>query len=835
MTRSPAISNDASLPSAASGDPAPGDRRSASDARGAVVTGRSGTAGGVVLASAVLLVAVVGLVWPDVLGAAGIDLRPTHESRVLVVAHAVAAAAAAVMLARAASATTGRVRLAWRLVAVGSALLALGDLVWLGIAAVDAGRATEAYWYATLAPGMFAVVGGLLVIPNTSDHISPRIRLDVVIVAVATFTVFWARPAQAVVWQFGDSVRHVSGEQASLLDGSALVGLAVVLAATTAVARCRPDRGSPIRTVAASLLAIGVGDLLLSTDPLDSSDVATMSGALPLVSVALLIASARRLRATPASPAHPSGAGVPLTRTFALSVALPEIATLVAIAAVAMRQFATPTMNITGLVLGTIVVALSIIRLGRLEYEQRQLTRSLRNSAERLFHDARVDSLTGLGNRLALDEELNEALSRLARTGDRRGLAVFCLDVDHFKHINDALGHHVGDALLTEVAQRLRVVFGSQVYRIGGDEFVALVGHSDLTAAEETAAAAVLEVSRPVVIDGYDLATSASIGLAHHDETVRGGEPGYTPVAERAETLLRRADLALYRAKELGRNRWEAYAPMLQERADHHLAVQEALSRAVDEGQMDMWLQPVAELATGEIVGARARLRWHSPDFGLLAPEEFLHDAIEGGMLKSLDSLLFRSIAQLLPRLVEDTGLQWISTTLSRQEVVHPGLVGLVGSTIGDGHDRLRIEVSEDTIVDDTARKNVEALAALGVHLTVAQFGTGPSSMLSLGRYPASTIKIDPSFTAGIGRRHEDTVIVASVAGLGEDLGLELAADGIDEAFQSRMLVELGFTLGEGRLIGDALPAAVFLARGIGHQLVGDDASGAELVGRSGT
>ena len=799
------------------------------------VTGRSGTAGGVVLASALLLVAVVGLVWPDVLARVGIDLRAAHESRILVVVHAIAAGTSAVMLVRAASTTTGRTRLAWRLVAGGSALLALGDLVWLGVAGIDPARATESSWYATLTPGMLAVVGGLLVIPNASDHISPRIRLDVLIVAVATFTVFWARPAQAVVWQFGDSVRHVSGDQASVLDGSALVGLAVVLAATTAVARCRPDRGSPIRTVAAALLAIGVGGLLLSTDPLDNSDVATMSGALPLVSVTLLVASARRLRATPpASSAGPSGAVAPVTRTFALSVALPELATLVAIAAVAMRQFATPTMNITGLVLGTIVVALSIIRLGRLEYEQRQLTRSLRNSAERLFHDARLDSLTGLGNRLALDEELNEALSRLARTGDRRGLAVFCLDVDHFKHINDALGHHVGDALLAEVAQRLRVVFGEQVYRVGGDEFVALVGHSDLRAAEETAAAAVLQVRRPIEIDGHDLATSASIGLAHHDETVRGGEPGYTPVAERAETLLRRADLALYRAKELGRNRWEAYAPMLQERADHHLAVQEALSRAVDEGQMDMWLQPVAELATGEIVGARARLRWQSPDFGLLAPEEFLHDAIEGGMLKSLDSLLFRSIAQLLPRLVEETGLEWISTTLSRQEVVHPGLVGLVGSTIGDGHDRLRIEVSEDTIVDDTARKNVEALAALGVHLTVAQFGTGPSSMLSLGRYPASTIKIDPSFTAGIGRRHEDTVIVASVAGLGEDLGLELAADGIDEAFQSRMLLELGFTLGEGRLIGDAVPAAEFLGRGIGHQRVGVDGSSAELAGRKG-
>lgn len=828
MTRFHDIPNDASASCGASGDP--------THEASSTVVARTRTAGGVVLASALLLVAVAGLVWSEVLSAVGIHLDAALESRVLVLVHAAGAATAAVLLARAAQTATGRIRLAWRLVAVGCALLALGDLVWLATAWFDPGRATETHWYATLTPGMFAVVGGLLVVPSASDHVSGRIRrLDVLIVAVATFTVFWARPAQAIVRQFGDAVRAVSAGHTSVLDGSALVGLAVVLAATTTLARCRPGRGSPIRTAAAALLAVGVGELILTTDPLDRSDVATLSGALPLVSVALLVASARRLRATPtADPDGASGADSSTTRTFALSVALPEMATLVAIAAVAMRQFATPTMNITGLVLGTVVVALSIVRLGRLEYEQRQLTRSLRNSAERLFHEARVDSLTGLGNRLALDEDLNELLVRLTRTGDRRGLAVFCLDVDHFKHINDALGHHVGDALLVEVAERLRVVFGEKVYRVGGDEFVALREHCGLQAAEETAAAAVLEVRRPVVIDGEDLATSASIGLAHHDVTVRGGEPGYTPVAERADTLLRRADLALYRAKELGRDRWAGYAPMLQERADHHLAVQEALSRAVDEGQMDMWLQPVAELATGEIVGARARLRWHSPDFGLLAPDEFLHDAIQGGMLKSLDSMLFRSIAQLLPHLVEETGLQWISTTLSRQEIVHPGLVGLVGSAIGDGHDRLRIEVSEDTIVDDTARKNVEALAALGVHLTVARFGTGPSSMLSLGRYPASTIKIDPSFTAGIGRRHEDTVIVASVAGLGEDLGLELAADGIDEAFQSRMLVELGFTLGEGRLIGEALPATEFLARGIGHRRVGDEQSSAELAGRSG-
>ena len=210
-------------------------------------------------------------------------------------------------------------------------------------------------------------------------------------------------------------------------------------------------------------------------------------------------------------------------------------------------------------------------------------------------------------------------------------------------------------------------------------------------------------------------------------------------------------------------------------------------------------------------------------------------------MLKTLDSLLFRSIAQLLPRLVEDTGLEWISTTLSSPgdrapRARRPGqlddrLTGTTGSAV---------EVSEDTIVDDTARKNiVAALAELGIQLTVGQFGTGPSSMLSLGRYPAVDDQDRPVVhRAGIGRRHEDTVIVASVAGLGEDLGLEAGGGrhrrGVPVAGCSSSSAS---PLGEGRLIGDAVPAAEFLERGLGRGRVGEGEPGRrldELAGRAG-
>ena len=779
---------------------------------------------GVVLASWLTLLAVAGIVWPDLLDALGVELSPLQQGRALVVVHGCIAAFGAHALYRSAGSSKGRARTAWQLLAASACLLAVGDAVWLVVASTDPGRATEGFWYLTLSPGVLLMAVALSAVPGSTDRVSVRVRrLDVCIVAAATVTVLWARPAQALIAQFGESVRHMSSEQSTVLGGSSLFGLLVVVVAMVALARCRPPRGSGLRTAATSLVTIGMGELLLATDPTDSSEVGALSGALPLVAAALLVATARRL--DPSRSADPTS-DIELdrpdaTRHSALRVALPEIATLLAISAVALRQFATDSLNVTGLVLGTVVVALSIARLGRLEYEQRQLTRSLRTSAEHLFRDARLDSLTGLGNRLALEEGLHEQLARMGRLGDRRGLAVFCLDVDHFKRINDALGHHVGDALLAEIAQRLRVVFGEQVYRVGGDEFVAVRAHCDLRSAEAIAAAAVRAVRRPVVTEGHDLAASASIGLTHL-ESSQDDTAALAPIAERTVQLLRRADLALYRAKELGRNQWAGYSPDLQEQADRHLSVQEALSRAVDHQQMDVWLQPVADLRTGEVVGARARLRWNSPDYGLLAPDEFLHEAIEGGMLETLDGLLLRSISQLLPNLVDDTGLEWISTTLSRQEIVHPGLVGLVGSTIGvgDGRERLRIEVSEDTIVDDTARRNVEALSALGVHISVANFGTGPSSLLNLGHYPGSTIKIDPSFTEGIGRRHEDTVIVAAVAGLGVDLGLELAADGIDEAFQSRMLVDLGFTLGEGRLIGDPLSASEFVDRDLGRSSI---------------
>ncbi|MDQ2679277.1 MAG: hypothetical protein M3Y51_11080, partial [Actinomycetota bacterium] len=239
----------------------------------------AGTTGGVVLVSALCLLAVAGIVWPEVLAAVGVDLTIAHQGRVLLVLHSVGAAAAAAMLLRAAPRTTGRTRLAWRLVAAGNVLLVLGDLTWLVATSLDTSGATETNWYVCMTPGMGAVAVGLLMLPGAADRVSARVRrLDVVIVAVATFTVVWARPAQAVVRQFGESLRHVSADQSSVLDGSALVGLAVVLAATTAIARSRPDRGSPIRTAAAALVAMGVGDLLLSTDPIDSSDLGALSG-----------------------------------------------------------------------------------------------------------------------------------------------------------------------------------------------------------------------------------------------------------------------------------------------------------------------------------------------------------------------------------------------------------------------------------------------------------------------------------------------------------------------------------------------------------------------------
>ena len=287
----------------------------------------------------------------------------------------------------------------------------------------------------------------------------------------------------------------------------------------------------------------------------------------------------------------------------------------------------------------------------------------------------------------------------------------------------------------------------------------------------------------------------------------RGGprDPVPPPV-----TLLRQADLALYRAKEMGRGRWAAFDPAIAARAEHRHQLRQGLQRAAEHDELEVHFEPVARLRDHRTVGVTAHLLWRSEQYGLLGPEVIGPVAVEGGLVAATAANLFAGVRRAMISTADSTtgatGTPlWVGVRLSHEELLHPAVTELLTSWVdlsGVDASRLHIDVTEDTVVDDAALELMAGLRQLGVHLTVEQFGTGPSSLMRLSRYPAAAIRVDASFIEGLGRRRDDTVIVTAVAGLSAELGLELSADGIDEEFQATYLEGLGFTTGRGRLFG---------------------------------
>jgi predicted signal transduction protein with EAL and GGDEF domain len=275
-----------------------------------------------------------------------------------------------------------------------------------------------------------------------------------------------------------------------------------------------------------------------------------------------------------------------------------------------------------------------------------------------------------------------------------------------------------------------------------------------------------------------------------------------------AAALLRQADLALYRAKELGRGRWAAFDPAIASRAEHRHQLRQGLQHAAEADELEVHFEPVARLRDHRTVGVTARLMWRSEQYGLLGPEVIGPVAVEGGLVATTTARLFDGVRSALITTAattsDATGTPlWVGLRLSREELLHPAVSDLISTWVGlPGGDasRLHIDLTEDAMVDDAALELVAGLRQMGVHLTVEQFGTGPSSLMRLSRYPAAAIRVDGSFIEGLGRRRDDTVIVTAVAGLSTELGLELSADGIDEEFQATYLEGLGFTTGRGRL-----------------------------------
>ncbi len=415
------------------------------------------------------------------------------------------------------------------------------------------------------------------------------------------------------------------------------------------------------------------------------------------------------------------------------------------------------------------------------------------------------DPLTLLPNRTLFGDRLAHALLQSRRRGTLTGV-LFC-DIDHFKLINDSLGHAAGDELLTGVAPRLKEALrpGDTVARFGGDEFAVLIEDlADEREAVEVAERIGASFTRPFVLSGIEHFVTASIGIA------LGREAGVRP-----ETLIRDADAAMYRAKERGRGRYELFDQVMRARAVERLQLENELRRAIGRDELRMHYQPIVSLDTGAIVGLEALVRWQHPGRGLILPANFIPTAEESGAIESLGRwVLERACRQAaewhLAR--PDAFPIGMSVNLSARQVAKPDLPDLVGevlATTGLDPASLSLEITESALVEESAApvENLAALRAMGVRLVIDDFGTGYSSLAYLRRFPLDAIKVDRSFVEGLGIEQDSAAIVDALVAMSRALSLGVIAEGVETGTQISELKRLGCRQAQGFFFAMPLPA----------------------------
>ena len=429
------------------------------------------------------------------------------------------------------------------------------------------------------------------------------------------------------------------------------------------------------------------------------------------------------------------------------------------------------------------------------------------NADQALRYRVLHDSLTGLPNRLSFVDALGASLSKAAISGSPVG--ILFLDLDHFKLINDSLGHHAGDALLRAVAPRLRSHLrpGDIVARFGGDEFGILIDRL----ADEGEAVAIADrvadaFAQPFALDGVDHFVSASIGVA----VSRAAEE--RPV--NAELLIRDADAAMYRAKEGGRSRCVLFDAEMRAGALRRLEVERELRHALDRDELALHYQPVVNLRSGEINGLEALVRWRHPERGTLDPAEFVSIAEDSGLIEPIGRWVQeRACRQALEwhDLRPDARPLDVAVNLSARQVAHrdlPANVEEVLARTGLDPIHLRLEITESVLVEEsaTAISSLRALNELGVRLVLDDFGTGYSSLAYLNRFPFHALKIDRSFVDALGIEQEATAIVEAIIGMARALSLEVIAEGVENEVQLSELQRLGCDYAQGHLFHAAMP-----------------------------
>ena len=429
---------------------------------------------------------------------------------------------------------------------------------------------------------------------------------------------------------------------------------------------------------------------------------------------------------------------------------------------------------------------------------------AIKDSEHELAHLAHHDPLTGLPNRLLFSDRAEQAVASAQL--HKRGCALLLLDLDHFKNINDSLGHNVGDELLKGVAERFLGLFapGITLARLGGDEFAVLAENCSQPGQAAALARRILDaLKEPVQLGDQSLFINASIGISLF--------PGD---ALSAGQLLRNADSALFKAKSAGRDGYALYTEELTAHAQQRVEIAFELRRALQQQELRVHYQPVHDLASSRLIGVEALVRWEHPTRGLVSPAEFIPIAERTGLIAQIDAWVMDQACRQMCRWQQaGVALSFVAVNVSSRLFARRELYDQVAQVLHDtGLDPacLELEVTESAVMEDpeVALEQMHRLRELGVRLAIDDFGTGYSSLLRLKRLPVQKLKIDQGFVAGLPWDEDDAAIVRVIIALAHSMGMQVHAEGIEQREQAAFLLGLACELGQGYWFGQPVAAA---------------------------